>query len=185
MTQRDRSAVDIYVLAIELKRLFHSEVLSCECLVYFHKVDVGQLQSCLFQCYLACRHGTNAHDLRGYARNSPAHNPTQRLRFRTVSRRHNNRGTAVDDTARVTCRNESVLCKGRLKPGENFQSGIWAHVIILHKFVDRSDFLTEPAGAPRGGCELLTTERILVLCLAVDAIFAPERLGRGRHRAPA
>src|SRR5215510_4082676 len=119
MTEGNSTAVHVYVVSVELESLLNGEILSCKCLVNLDEIDIRQLQSCLLQCNLRGRHGTDTHDLRRYTGDSPTHNASNWLGLRSISRGHHHGGASVDDATGIAGSNESVFRESRFKFGQN------------------------------------------------------------------
>src|SRR6516165_4670166 len=79
MSQRDRSAIHVDLLAIEPQLLFHCKVLRCECLVHFDQVKVIEREPGLLQRDPGRGHRPRAHDLGIHAGDTPTHDSTQGL----------------------------------------------------------------------------------------------------------
>src|ERR1041384_781979 len=79
MAKSDCAAVNVRLVSIETEFLFHREILRRECFVYFHQIQIRQLQPGLFQRLQTRRHGPDSHDVRFDSGVRPTDNATERL----------------------------------------------------------------------------------------------------------
>src|SRR5258707_9847639 len=119
MAERDGPAVDVGPLTVQAQLLLDREVLAGASLVHLHDVHVPQGETGTLQRLARRGHGTDAHDLRGHARDRPRHDARERPEPAApclVLVRHHEGGRAVHDPARVAGGDEAVPSEGRLEP---------------------------------------------------------------------
>src|SRR5262245_11019903 len=115
MPQGDGAAIHVDSVSVELQRLLNSQVLRCESFIYFDQIDVGELQSGLFESDSSSRYGTDAHDLRLHSSDTPANDATKRLRFCAIRCCDDDGRSAINNAACVACRDKSILRKSCLQ----------------------------------------------------------------------
>ncbi len=64
MTERDRAAIHVQRIAVEMQLAVAGEHLRGECLVQFDQIEVCQLEAALLLHLAERGHGANAHDAR-------------------------------------------------------------------------------------------------------------------------
>src|SRR5262249_23251112 len=77
MAQRDRAAVDVHLVAVELQRLLAREVLRGERLVDLEQVDVPEREPRLLDHATDRRNGPDSHDARLNAHDVPGDDPSE------------------------------------------------------------------------------------------------------------
>src|SRR5262245_23806503 len=114
MAERDRSAVDVHALAVELERLFDREILSRERLVDLEKIDLLQRDPRPREKPLDGGRRTDPHDARLDADHLPGGDASERGPaglLRHIGRSDDDRRAAVDDPAGVAGGHEAVLAE--------------------------------------------------------------------------
>ena len=173
-----------------------------ERLVQFPEVDVVHLEPGPLQKFRHSKHGADAH-LIGFAagdRGAAINAERFETPFLGNARFHyDGSRRAVRQLTRVAGRNNAVFTHG-IQAGKCFECRARAITFVFlehdifkryllglfihHSLVgwQRHNLVTDPAGLLGGGSALLTLQRVLVLCLAADAVAFRDDLGRVDHR---
>src|SRR6185436_16739220 len=111
MAERDRAAVYVQLLHVEIELFRDGEDLTREGFVDLDEIDVLELHPRALESDLRRRHGTDAHDVGIAAGDAPRDDAPERLRvlfFRLLRGRDDDHRRAIDDPRGIAGGDESV-----------------------------------------------------------------------------
>src|SRR5439155_17374788 len=185
MPDRDRAAVHVYALRIELKLANDDEALRREGLVQLDEIDVARIDARPLEQLPHRRNRPNPHDLRidprDRAADERAERPDAERGSPLFARDHERRGPVVD-SARVTPRHRAVLPESRLEGRELLRARVRTGMLVPAHSLHLDELVVEAPSFLGRGPALLRTQRELVLLVSRAAVALGDILARLAHR---